>query len=431
MKWQNGLRKSFDFAVRKLSWLLALLAAALIAVVIIATGPSAAPAEKVETAWPVSVVTARPDSLAPVLLAFGRLESRQVANLNTSISAPVKEVHRHEGEWVEAGELLIELDAAEPQLAYDIALASYQRNVAQLESVKTEQQLANSLVAEYRQLKDIAETRLQRIRDLHAQGMVADSELDGARQEASEKAIQVEEHLARVADYPNRVAQQQASVDEAAAYLEKARIDLQQTRIEAPFSGRVISTAVTRGDRVIAGSSLVQIADYSNLEIRTSIPAGSATVLRDIVTNGGTVTATAQLDNRKLSFPLVRLAADVKPGQSGIDAFFASDANDSLDIGRTVQLAITLPEIDRVIPMPVHALYPDQTLYRVVEDRLRAVHYQEMGDYLDIDGNFNVLVRSQEVSSGDLLMVSQLPRAITGLLVDPTEASDTETLLLN
>ncbi|MEZ5489681.1 MAG: HlyD family efflux transporter periplasmic adaptor subunit [Gammaproteobacteria bacterium] len=322
MKMSSRIRRPFEDLFRKLPWLLVLGVSGLVAALIIATGPSAAPVEQVETAWPVSVKTARPENLAPVLLTFGRLESRQVANLNTSISAPVKEIHRHEGEWVEAGELLIELDATELQLAYEIALANYQRNQAQLKSVGTEQQLAENLVAEYRQLNEITQARLQRVRDLHERGMIADSELDATRQQASEQAILVEEHLARVADFPNRVAQQQANVDESAAYLERARIDLAQTRVVAPFAGRVISTEVTQGDRVTAGTSLVRIADYSGLEIRTSIAAGTAALLRDSISRGQVVTATSELDGRRLSFPLVRLAADVKPGQSGIDAFF-------------------------------------------------------------------------------------------------------------
>jgi len=427
MNLPQWINHAFQTLISRLTWLAALLASCLVAAVIIATGPSAAPVEQVETAWPISVKAARPASLAPVLLTYGRLESRQVANLNTSLSAPVKAVHRHEGEWVEAGELLIELDAAEAQLAHDIAQASYQRNLAQLQSVRTEQQLAQDLVAEYRQLQEIAETRLGRVIELHQRGMVADSELDATRQEASEKAIQVQEHLARVADFPNRVAQQQANVDEAAAYLEKARIDLAQTRIEAPFAGRVVRTRVTRGDRVLAGQTLVEIADYGGLEIRTSLPSDNVAALRELVSRGETVYASSNLDGEVHRFPLIRLAADVKPGQSGIDAFFASDADDGLDLGRTLQLAITLPQVDQAIPMPVHALYPDQTLYRVVENRLQAVRYQPLGDYLDSEGNFNVLVQSDRVSPGDLLMVSQLPRAITGLLVEPIDADAIDT----
>jgi multidrug efflux pump subunit AcrA (membrane-fusion protein) len=413
---------------RRFAWLAALLASFLIALVIIITGPSAAPLQRVETAWPISVMPARPTDLSPHYFAYGKVEARQLASLKTTISAPVSKVHRHEGEWVEAGELLIELDSAEAQLAYDIAQANYERNKAQLASVQTDQRLAENLVGEYQQLQDIARAKLQRARDLHGQGVLSDSDLDVTRQEASQSAIQVEQHLAMVADFPNRIAQQQANVNESAAYLEKARIDLDQTRIEAPFAGRVVSNQVTHGDRVIPGAALVEIADYSGLEIRASVTAEIAGMLRHVIEGGSPVWANGEVNGKAEKFPLVRLAADVKAGQSGIDAFFAADKETALDLGRTLQLAITLPRVNDVIPMPVHALYQDHTLYRIVENRLQAVSYEEFGDYRDSSGDFNVLVRSHQVNPGDLLMVSQLPRAITGLLVEPIDVTQTQPL---
>jgi len=421
MNSETWFGKPIKFLATRFAWLFVLLVSIVLAAIVIKTGPNAAPLEQAERSWPVSVVPARPTDLSPQYFAYGKVESRQVASLKTSISAPVKSVYRHEGEWVEQGDIIIELDASEAQLAHDIALANYEKNLAQLRSVETEQQLAISLVAQYQQLRDIAEARLQRAVELHQKSMISDSDLDLTRQEASEKVIQIQEHLARVEDFPNRIAQQQANVDESSAYLEKARIELDQARITAPFAGRIIRTDVSQGDRVIAGSSLVRIADYSGLEIRTSVPAGTASELRAIIARGDKVMATAELEGRKLSFPLVRLAADVKPGQSGVDAFFAVVVDDTLNIGRTLQLAITLPEKSQVIPMPIYALYQDQTLYKVVENRLQGVRYEEVGDFLDSDGVFNLLVRSEQISSGDLLVISQLPRAITGLLVEPIE----------
>ena len=63
-----------------------------IATIIVLTGPQAEPQARVEKAWPVSVLVAEPDRKQPVLVAFGKVESRQVANLRTSITAPVAEV---------------------------------------------------------------------------------------------------------------------------------------------------------------------------------------------------------------------------------------------------------------------------------------------------------------------------------------------------
>ena len=217
--------------------------------------------------------------------------------------------------------------------------------------------------------------------------------------------------------------QQQAAVNESAAYLEKARLDQEQTQIRAPFAGRVISNEVAKGDRVIAGTALIQIADSNGLEVRVSVPAQIASDLNETFAGNQHVLATAELDGHPFVFELDRLSADIKSGQSGIDAFFRSRDGAAMDIGRVVSLTIRFPEEHDVIPMPVHALYENQTLFRVEESRLKAVRYETAGDFLDENGNFKVLIHAPSLKSGDTIMVSQLPRAITGLLVESIEVA--------
>ena len=69
--------------------------------------------------------------------------------------------------------------------------------------------------------------------------------------------------------------------------------------------------------------------------------------------------------------------------------------------------------------MPIYALYENQTVYRIDEQRLQAVRYETIGDYVTADNELRTLIRSAEIDAGDQLLASQLPRAITGLLVEP------------
>lgn len=404
---------------RKFTGLMLLALSLFLGFIMIATGPSAEPLEKTERAWPITVITAAPTDLPPTLLTFGKVESKQVASLNTNISAPVSEVLVREGDWVEEGELLIQVDANEGELNLNVAQANYDRNSALLASVRTEFELANSLSAQYQQLNEIAESKLSRAVDLNSRNMISDAQLDEARQEASQTSISLQQHMAQVADFPNKIAQQQASVAESGAYLQRAKLDLQQTQIRAPFAGRVISSNVSKGDRVIAGATLIRIADYSGLEVRTSVPTEVGYLLSHAMRNEQLVQAKATLDDRELVFVLDRLSADIKPGQSGIDVFFRSDAGEALDIGRVVNLSVNLPVEENVISMPVHALYENQTIYRIKEQRLEAINYERVGDYLGNDDEFSILIRSSEIKAGDQLLGSQLSRAITGLLVEP------------
>lgn len=404
---------------KKFTGLLLLVLSLFLGFIMVATGPSAEPLEKTERAWPISVITATPVDLPPTLLTYGRVESKQVARLNTNISAPVSEVFVREGDRVQVGDLLIQLDALEGELTLNVAQANHDRDVALLASVKTESELANALTAQYQELNDIAQSKLGRSLDLNAKRMISDALLDEARREASQVNITLQQHLSLVANYPNQIAQQQASVDESAARLERAKLDLQQTQILAPFSGRIIQSSVSKGDRVLAGATLIEIADYSGLEIRASVPSEIAFRLNQVMLQTQDVHASATVDGSQLDFILDRLSGDVKSGQSGIDVFFTSSAGEALDIGRVLNLTVDMPVEPGVLSMPVYALYENQTVYRIDEQRLQAVRYETIGDYITADNELRTLIRSDEIDAGDQLLASQLPRAITGLLVEP------------
>jgi len=124
---------------------------------IYATRPQAEPTASIEKAWPVSIIKSSPSELAPILNAYGKVESRQVANLKTSIIAPVKEVLAHEGQWVNEGDLLVQLDTKELELALGIARSNYDQQLALLESVRNDFELAEQLTPHFQELKGITD----------------------------------------------------------------------------------------------------------------------------------------------------------------------------------------------------------------------------------------------------------------------------------
>jgi multidrug efflux pump subunit AcrA (membrane-fusion protein) len=74
-----------------------LAASVLISASIFATGPSPTPQIKTEKAWPVSVLTVTPADLAPSFATYGRVESTQVAHLQSNLGAEITAVHVREG----------------------------------------------------------------------------------------------------------------------------------------------------------------------------------------------------------------------------------------------------------------------------------------------------------------------------------------------
>ncbi len=392
----------------------------LLSMLVIATGPKAEPVERAEREWPVSYREVSPGPIAPTIQVYGKLETDQSATLRAGVTATVAQVLRREGEWVEAGETLLRLDDAEVALAQQSARAALSSAEAALRSIRNQHQLARDLGLHHEAQAELAREKLQRFESLHARSMIADAQLDDVRHEATERAMVLAQHQSRVSDYPNQEQQAEAAVAEAAARLGQAELDRQHTDVRAPFSGRVITLHVAAGDRINAGTSLLTVADYAGLQVRAPVPMQIAQQLRRHLDKGKAVVAESNIAGERLGFNLRGLAGEVKPGQSGIDAFFHVAPDSVMALGSVVNLLIALPEESNVVALPIHAVYDNSRVYRIADNRLQAVEIERVGERMDNAGNYRVLVRSSALSRGDQLLVSQLPTAMTGLLVKPS-----------
>ncbi|HAO23865.1 MAG TPA: hypothetical protein DCQ49_01905 [Methylophaga sp.] len=56
-------------------------------------------------------------------------------------------------------------------------------------------------------------------------------------------------------------------------------------------------------------------------------------------------------------------------------------------------------------------------MYRVRNNLLEAVSVTKIGDYADQDGKSRLLIQSDALQQGDLIITTQLPNAINGLSV--------------
>jgi len=57
-------------------------------------------------------------------------------------------------------------------------------------------------------------------------------------------------------------------------------------------------------------------------------------------------------------------------------------------------------------------------VYRVVDSRLEAVKVEHYGDRQLSSGEPQVLVRSDALNAGDQIITTQLPNAVSGMLVE-------------
>jgi multidrug efflux pump subunit AcrA (membrane-fusion protein) len=439
------------------------IAAALLASVsIFATGPNPKPTPPTEKAWPVSVIEVMPATLQPAFTVFGKVESSNVAHLKTDLNAEVASVHVREGDWVAAGDLLLTLNDQELQLDLLERRADLAQLEAGLASTRLEQDMISESTEHYRSMRHIAQKKLDRHQDLMTKRLISQSLLDEVTAQANQAIIGYQSHMRTLADFPNQLAAQQAGVDRARTQVSQVQLDIDKTRITAPCRGPILSVNVAPGDRSMMGATLADIADADAFEVRVQIPQRfgprlQASLLppppphqqeqhqqeqhqqphqqlrQQLRQQEGVVVART---NAGQLLELTRLSSQVKAGQSGLDAFFELEARQGAShtaLGRLLELTITLPAEDAVIALPVQSIYQNNRVYAIRESRaansgtspakpeyrLEAITIERVGEFQGEDGQHKILVRSPAISPGQRIITTQLPRAITGLLVEP------------
>lgn len=201
-----------------------------------------------------------------------------LTDIASRIPGTIATVSIHDNQTVHRGQLLLTLDRRDAEAAVHQAEADLQ--VARSEAAAQRSQADSSLNAAHaaggeaqaghlaaRAELERAETDLQRMERLVAQGAVAVQEADAARatyqkalaadrqSAAQHDAALARESLVRVEG--QRAVAARARVDQAAATLARARIHLGDTRIVAPADGRIGSRSAEPGRQVQPGQPLM------------------------------------------------------------------------------------------------------------------------------------------------------------------------------
>ena len=308
----------------------------LIAAVILATIAGVTAYRKQTQALDVQISAVTKGDLTDSILASGNLVYRTQVALRSELMARVDAVFVQEGDKVEAGQLLLQLD---PQ-SYS---ASLEQARAQTARARTDIQMATT------RLKN-AERQLKRQQQLASKGLIQQELLDN---------LQSEKQLA--------LLQQQAAEQQLAQSLaaEKQAADLlAKTELRSPISGVIVAVDVKAGETVIPGSAqmmgsdLMTIADTSALlaELRLD----EADVHSVFVGQQVRVFAAAAAD-QALSGKVQSISSSARQlGQSQALAFkvkvLLEDAKTALYPGMSCRAELQTAALSQVWSVPVSAL---------------------------------------------------------------------------
>ncbi len=232
----------------------------------------------------VATVTLEQENAYPVTRHYsGRVKARRDSALGFAAAGRVVSIAVREGEAVEQGAALAELDVR--RLKARLAEAEAQREQASalldelLAGPRHEAiQRARADVEDRQEQLELARLKRGRLESLVEQRAVPQDDFDeatsGERQaEARLEAAknQLAELVAGTRD--EQIRSQQASIDQLDAVLELLRVELSDSTLRAPFAGVIAERHVDEGVMVEAGQPIVRLSEVGTLEAHIGVPA--------------------------------------------------------------------------------------------------------------------------------------------------------------
>ncbi len=301
---------------------------AVIGVVIVALGWMAVPLEREQagtpalmtrtaagSAAPTSVVTvpARLEDFAHEVEAIGTARANESINVTAKISNTVAAIRFEEGEWVDAGKVLVELDGTQARAELAIADAALKESRSQF----------------------------NRSRELFATKALSEAQLD----------------------------QLEATLLANEARVAAARSRLEDTVIRAPFAGRVGLRRVSLGSLVSPGEVITTLDDLSVIKLDFAVPE---TFLATLAPGLAIRARSPAYPNEIFEGRVASLDSRVDPVSRAVTVRARLDNRDGR-LKPGMFMTVTLVRMEgRALMLPEQALVPEQDrqyVFRVRDSR--------------------------------------------------------------
>jgi RND family efflux transporter MFP subunit len=233
---------------------------------------------------------------------------------------------------------------------------------AQLSQARAQLAQAQAAVKQVAAQRDYSRSNTQRFETLADQKLVSKSQVEQTQAQASTDE-------ASVASAQSNVVAQQANV--------RRLVDTQAfSRVVAPFSGRITTRNIERGDLVseTKTTELYTIVAIDPVRVFVDVPQ---TVVASVQAGAAATLLVRELPGRKFIGKVTRFAGALDPDLHTMTTEVqVPNPDGALMPGMYVQAVLTFPVPHRVIEIPATALYSDAQGLRVaVVDAQQKLHF--------------------------------------------------------
>ena len=356
--------------------------------IIIKTGPTMDQKPPASTAPLVRTWIATSETVQLSVLTYGSVLPRTESELIPEVSGRVIKISPSmvSGGFIRKGEILLEIDP----LDYEVALEQARASLAAAKS-----ELTN------------AKKAYERLLDLAKQQSASQSQQD---------------------DVLNRLRFGQASIREAAARLSRAERDISRTKIKAPYDGRVRSKRVDIGQFVNRGAPIASLYATDFAEVRLPLHDEELAHL-DLPLAGqespnqptAILRARFAGANHTWEGKIVRTEGELDPKTRMINVVAQVEApyersgnRPPLAIGLFVEAEIIGNTVDNVYIIPRSALQANEQIY-VLSSEYR-LQFRDVNILRTVEEDVYI---TSGFKSGETICLSTISNAVEGMLVEP------------
>jgi HlyD family secretion protein len=321
----------------------------------------------------------------PTITAKGEIVPARYASLSFPTGGTLSRLMVNEGDLVEAGQVLAQLNTTDLELAVraaEDALALAEAQLTQVTAPPRPEEIAiaqanyESALAQYEKLKAgaseqeiiVAQAALEKAeaalrqaqaaydavawvpgvgatpQSLNLQLATIDYKSAKAQYErlkaqpreedlkvawSNVKSAKAQLDLKKAGPRPEDIAVAEAHVRQARTSLEQAKANLEKAKLTAPFAGTVVSIAAREGEMVAPDTPIIVLADLSRLQVKTT-DLDELSVARVKVGDSVKITVNA-FDNKVLSGKVVAIAPRGEKLPTGDIAYTVTIALDEQD----------------------------------------------------------------------------------------------------